>query len=270
MKLSIVLSTQPAQFEAVAYKGDFERNVARIAELGYDGVELAIRDPALIDQEAIVAVLEKHGLEVPAIGTGQAWGEEGLSFTSHIPAVREKAVQRILAHLPFAQRLGAQVIIGLIRGKTPEGLDREQVMSWLVSALRRCAEAAALRGVRLCLEPLNRYETDLINTVAEGLALLEQVGAPNLGLLLDTFHMNIEEPDMAESIRTAGERLFHFHVADSNRWHPGAGHIDFAHLLGVLKETGYEGFVSGEFLPRPDADTAAAQAIAHLRAVMPK
>ena len=124
--------------------------------------------------------------------------------------------------------------------------------------------AAAQAGVRYALEPLNRYETDLIHTVADGLALIERVGAPNFGLLLDTFHMNIEEPSIDESIREAGSRIFHFHVADSNRWHPGAGHLDFAAILDTLFATGYRGFVSGEFLPIPDAETAARQGIAYL------
>ncbi len=92
LKLAIVLSTHQAQFEAVAFKGDFEDNVKRIAELGYDGVELAIRDPRLVDADALIATLQRYGLAVPAIGTGQAWGEEGLSFTDPDPAVRAAAI----------------------------------------------------------------------------------------------------------------------------------------------------------------------------------
>jgi sugar phosphate isomerase/epimerase len=88
MKTSIVLSTHQAKFGAVAFKGDFEGNVRKIAELGYDGVELAIRDPNLVDADTLLAVTEAHGLDVPAIGTGQAWGEEGLSFTD--PAARRR------------------------------------------------------------------------------------------------------------------------------------------------------------------------------------
>ena len=121
------------------------------------------------------------------------------------------------------------------------------------------------RGVRYALEPLNRYETDLIHTVADGLALIERVGADNFGLLLDTFHMNIEEPSIEASIHACGERIFHFHVADSNRWHPGAGHIDFKSILTTLFDTGYSSFVSGEFMPKPDADTGARRAIEYLR-----
>jgi len=119
--------------------------------------------------------------------------------------------------------------------------------------------------VRFALEPMNRYETDLIHTAADGLELIERVGKENFGLLLDTFHMNIEDADIGESIRTCGDRIFHFHVADSNRWYPGAGHLDFGGILDELEKTGYQGFVSGEFMPLPDADTAAEHGIAHLR-----
>jgi sugar phosphate isomerase/epimerase len=119
--------------------------------------------------------------------------------------------------------------------------------------------------VRIALEPLNRYETSLIARVSEGLDLIAQIGADNMGLLLDTYHMNIEEPIIEDSIRTAGDRIFHFHVADSNRWYPSAGHLDFRSVLDALFETGYQGYVSGEFMPLPDPDTAGERAIAYLR-----
>ncbi|HEX9921762.1 MAG TPA: 5-keto-L-gluconate epimerase [Anaerolineae bacterium] len=265
MKLAIVLSTHAAQFEAVAFKGDFEANVIRIAGYGYDGVELAIRDPDLVDPDELAAVVEQHNLIVPAIGTGQAWGEERLSFTSDDPQVRRAAIERIKSHISLAARFKAVVILGLIRGISPAGQTHAQSMAYLVEALQECSAAAAPYGVRYALEPLNRYETDLIHTVADGLDLIERVGADNFGLLLDTFHMNIEEPSIEASIRACGERIFHFHVADSNRWHPGAGHLDFKRILDTLFETGYDNFVSGEFMPIPDAATAAQQAIAYLR-----
>ncbi len=267
MKLSVVLSTHTAQFEAVAFKGDFEANVAKIAAWGYDGVELAIRDPALVDADALLNLITAHHLVIPAIGTGQAWGEEGLSYTDPDPAVRHAAIERTIAHIPLAARANAIIIIGLLRGIVKPGLDHTQAMSWLVDALRTCCAAARPHNVRLALEPINRYETTLINNVAQGLELLERVGADNLGLLLDTFHMNIEEPDIEASIRLCGDRIFHFHVADSNRWYPGAGHLDFRAILATLAATGYDGFISGEFLPRPDAETAARRSITYLRSL---
>jgi len=268
MKLSIVLSTHATSFDALAYTGDFTRNVRRIAELGYDGVELAIRDPYLLDADAVASIVDEAGLEVPALGTGQAYVEEGLSFTSPDPEVRARAIERIRAQTDFAAFLGSQVVIGLIRGCVVEGVSRDQAVAWLVEALRECADYAVQRGVRMNFEPLCRFDTNLVNTVEETLALLEEVGAPNVGLLLDTFHMNIEEPSICASLVRAGKRIIHFHVSDSNRWYPGAGHVDFAEIVDVLKALGYEGYLSAEILPLPDPDTSAVRTITHMRPLL--
>lgn len=266
MKLSIVLSTQPARFQAATFKGDLETNLARIESLGYEGVELAIRDPKLVDAAELERLVHKHNLTVPAIGTGQAWGEEGLSFTDPEPSVRRAAIERVNSHIPVAARLHAAIIIGLVRGIVKPGVDHAQAMNWLIEALRECSAAAEPFGIKLALEPINRYETTLINNATQGLDLIERVGADNFGLLLDTFHMNIEEPSIEGSIRQTGDRIFHFHVADSNRWHPGAGHLDFKSILQALFVTSYTGFVSGEFIPMPDAAISAQKAIEYLRA----
>jgi len=267
MKLSIILSTHAAQFQAVAFKGDFQSNVAKIAGWGYDGVELAIRDPRLVDADELLRVVSAHGLEVPAIGTGQAWGEEGLSYTDRDPAVRAAAIERTKAHIPFAARTGAVIIVGLLRGIVKPGVSQGQAMDWVVEALRECCAAARPDGVRIALEPICRYETTLVNNAGQGMELLERIGADNMGLLLDTFHMNIEDAVIEEAIRLCGDRIFHFHVADSNRWYPGAGHLDFESILAALVATGYQGYVSGEFMPLPDADTSAQQGIAYLRSL---
>ncbi|MDX9828954.1 MAG: 5-keto-L-gluconate epimerase [Anaerolineae bacterium] len=265
MKLSIVLSTHAAQFQAVAFKGDLESNLAKIAAWGYDGVELAIRDPRLVDGDELLRTVSAKGLEIPAIGTGQAWGEEGLSFTDPDADVRRAAIERCKSHVPFAAKAGAAIIIGLMRGIVRKGVDHEQAMDWLVEALRECCAAARPHGVRIALEPICRYETTLINNLSQGLELLERVGADNMGLMPDTFHMNIEEPNIEESIRACGDRIFHFHVADSNRWYAGAGHLDWVSILSALMATGYQGYVSGEWMPLPDPDTSAQKGIAYLR-----
>ena len=267
MKLSVVLSTQQTQFQAASFSGSLTQNIADIAAMGYDGVELAIRDPKLVDVDALEALTREHGLRVPAIGTGQAWGEEKLSFTDPDLSVRRAAVERIKSHIPLAARFNAVIIIGLVRGIIKPGITHEQGMAWVCEALQECSAAAKPFGIRLALEPINRYETTLVNSVAQGMALIDQVGADNFGLLLDTFHMNIEEPDILQSISACGDRIFHFHVADSNRWYPGAGHLDFAGILSRLQSTGYDGFVSGEFMPLPDPLTAARENIARLRAI---
>jgi sugar phosphate isomerase/epimerase len=265
MKFSIVLSTQPASFSALAYKGKLRENIKKIKDLGYDGVELAVRDPDLINLADLQNILKEHNLPVPAIGTGQAYGEEHLSFTSEDASIREKAILRIKAQIRLAKILNSQFIIGLIRGSSAGKSGAERREGWLIEALGQCA--AEDENVNLVIEPINRYETDLINLTFEGVRLIEKIKMNNVGLLLDTFHMNIEEPSLTESILASQPYLFHFHVADSNRWYPGAGHIDFREILQLLDKIGYYGFISAEILPLPDPDTAAEQTIKHLRSI---
>lgn len=265
MKLSIVLSTQPASFSALAYKGNIEENVKRIRELGYDGVELAVRNPNELEVEHVKSLVVKNNLPVPAIGTGQAFGEEGLSFSNPDPAIRKKAIYRIKDQITFAKNFDAVVIIGLVRGIVGKDENREEAYKNMLAAFNECASFD--ENVKIVIEPINRYETNLLNTVEETLGFIDELGKPNVGLLLDTFHMNIEEPNITESIKLAKGKIFHFHVADSNRWHPGAGHINFYEIYETLQQVNYSGFVSAEILPMPNSDTAAVNNIAHLKKV---
>lgn len=263
MKLSIVLSTQPAKFNALAYKGQLGNNIVKIRKFGYDGVELAVRDPRLLDVQSVKALTLDAGFPVSAIGTGQAYSEEGLSFSDPVRTIRRQAIDRIKAQVELAKELNTIVIIGLIRGVVKPGVGAVQAEQWILAALDECA--AIDPGVRLAIEPCNRYEANTVNMVAEGIALVDKLGRANVGLLLDTFHMNIEEPDMLVSIENVGQRLLHFHIADSNRWYPGAGHIDFQAVWAKLCQIGYPGFLSAEILPQPDADTAAERTINTMR-----
>jgi sugar phosphate isomerase/epimerase len=255
MKYSIVLSTQPASFSALSYQGKLDENIRKIKEFGYDGVELAVRDPRLLDLNSLQQILQNYQLSVPAIGTGQVFGEENLSFTNPDQKIRQKTIERIKTHIELAEQLHAVIIIGLVRGKNAGGIKKEQTEQWLVEALQDCA--AFRSEVKIAIEPINRYETDILNTVSDSLTFLEKLKMENVGLLLDTFHMNIEEPDFVNSIIAAGEKIFHFHVADSNRWFPGAGHINFIPILKTLKDVFYQGYISGEMLPLPDPDSSA-------------
>ena len=262
-RLSIVLSLQPASFAAMVYRGGLEEDLGRIKALGYDGVELAIRDPGLVDRGRVLSALEAAGLPVPAIGTGQAFGEEGLSFTDPDRNVRARAVARMHAHVPLAEKLGALLIVGLIRGKSAGAQDKSRTEELILEAMRDIASGHPAQ--KFAIEPINRYETEFINTVDAGLRFLDRLKLDNVGLLLDTFHMNIEEPSPTRSIAMAGERIFHFHIADSNRWHPDAGHIDFGAVIEALDRAGYRGWLSAEILPLPDADSAARNTIVHMR-----
>jgi sugar phosphate isomerase/epimerase len=259
MRLSLVVSVEQTSFDAVAVRGGWESAVAHLAALGYDGVELAIRDPAAVDVGRIADVTRAAGLVVPALGTGQAYLRDGLSLSSPDPAIRRGAADRVIAHVGAAQRLGSLVIVGLIRGRVESG--REATERRFLEGLRPVLEAAASAGVRLVIEPINRYETDFLVTVDETLALIEGSGAPHLGVLADTFHMNIEEVSIEHTLEAAAPRLWHVHTADSNRWAPGSGHLDFGAIVRTLARIGYAGFLSAEVLPQPSPEEAAARTL---------
>lgn len=265
MKLGIVLSFQPSSFSAIPFKEGIEENIAKIKSLGFDIVELAVRNPDQLNVNWLQSILDKNQISVRAIQTGQVFLEEGLSFVNSDPVIRRKAIERIKSLVRLAKILDALVIIGLVRGKETKGISDEERDTCLCEALQECAMEN--KSVNLVVEPINRYETEIINTVESGLDLMKKVNMENVGLLLDTFHMNIEEPSMVQSIVSAKKHLLHFHIADSNRWYPGAGHINFTELFSTLKKIDYQGFVSAEILPLPDPDTAALKTIEYWRKI---
>ena len=257
MKKSIVVSIQPTKFSALAFKEDFEESIKKVADLGFDGAELAVRNPKDLKIDDIIKIIKENNLEVPAIGTGQAYGEEGLSFSDPDGTIRKMAVERIKDQIIFASHFNAQVIIGLIRGIINENVDKTEAEEWTIDCLRKCTEFAKKYNIGLTLEPVNRYESNFINTLNEGIEFIKRVDASNLGLLADTFHMNIEEVSIYSSIIQAKDYITHVHFADSNRWAPGCGHLDFAKIVQTLKKIGYQGYVSAEILPLPDPDSCA-------------
>jgi sugar phosphate isomerase/epimerase len=268
MKTAFVISASPTKFSAVSYASDLRSGIENLARLGFDGVEVHIRDPKEVDIGLIRETASRCNLGVCAIGTGQSYVEDGLSLCHSDPQIRKQAVARLKDAIDFASDLGALVIIGLIRGRTTHSMSAHEAYVLLDAGLSECLSLAAVKGVKIVIEPINRYETDMLNTVAETLNLISHIGSDNLGILLDTFHMNIEEPSIRESIVLAGEKIFHVHTADSNRWAPGFGHVDFSEVVAALREVGYEGYLSGEILPLPDVMTASKMTIQTLSATL--
>ncbi|MDI7276510.1 MAG: sugar phosphate isomerase/epimerase family protein, partial [Anaerolineae bacterium] len=246
----------------------FGAMLERFQRWGYDGVELAVRDPASLDVAALERSLRGARLPVVALATGTAYSVDGLSFVHPDAEVRRAARQRVADHCRLAARIGGYVILGLVRGRVVPGVSREQAVAWLEEGVAAACEDGVRLGVRLLFEPINRYEADLVHTAEEGLALLDRLSATNLGLLLDTFHMNIEEADICQSLRRAGPRVQHVHAADSNRCYPGAGHVDFTAVVAALREVGYAGYLSAEVLPRPDLVTSLERAAGYLRRLL--
>lgn len=167
----------------------------------------------------------------------------------------------MIGHIRFGSETGAVVIIGLMKGQKKDCGDPVKYDAYFRAGMEACIKEAEQLGVLLAFEVIDRFESDWLNTVDEGLKLLDSFGSDALSLHLDTFHMNIEEPDCAESIRKAGKRIGHVHVADSDRWYPGHAHYDFDSTFSALKEVGYERAVALESFLYPDPETAAKLAL---------
>jgi sugar phosphate isomerase/epimerase len=247
----------------------FEEKLAKAAALGADGVELMTVEPATLDADAIRASLRRNGLEAAAIGSGAVPFAAGLTMLHADPDKARQAEARARDLIDFAAAVGAPLVtIGSFRGRLASvGAGGRQQ---LVAVLREAAAYAQARGIQLALEPLNRYEADLVATADEGLAFLDEVGHPALGLLLDTYHVNIEETSWTEPFRRlmAAGRLWHVHLGDNNRLPPGRGLIDFPVIVATLREIAYTGYLSAELLARPDPDTAARQTMIYMRSLI--
>jgi sugar phosphate isomerase/epimerase len=265
MKAGCVICGPDVAFGPLALlSGTFEEKVQKAAALGYDGVELMVRDPAGLDWPYVKRTLENAGLQTPQVVTGELFGADGLRLVTPDDELYRRAMRRTESVIDLAGFLGAMVNIGRLRGRL-EGLPVADPWAEAVERLGGLADYAAQRGVRISLEPLNRYETDFILDVAGGLRMLADLQCANVGLMLDVFHMNIEEASIERSLEAAGDRCWHVHIADSNRRYPGAGHLDFDGVFAALARMGYQGYVSAELFPLPDPDTAAGETIAFIR-----
>jgi sugar phosphate isomerase/epimerase len=243
------------------YWHDLERSLAHASSLGFDAVELFTASAEVLDVSETQLLLEKYKLELAAVGTGAGKVIHGLTLTDPDAAIRKKAIEFIKSMIKLGAAFGAPAIIGSMQGNVATGVDREEALNWLADGLIYLGKHAASLGVKLIYEPLNRYETNLINTLGDGVEFLKSRQIQHVGLLADLFHMNIEEVDMAASIKSSGEYVIHVHFADSNRRPAGNGHSDFSEVANVLKEINYKGYVSAEAFAWPNSQSAATQTI---------
>ncbi len=260
-RLAIVAAVEP-EVKPLGLSGDAEPVFKEISELGYDGVELLVKDPVTLEAGKIKKLAEKYNLSIPAIGTGPTYTAYGLSLSSSSRTVREKAIERIREYIKIGKKLNSKVIIGSVKGRPK---DHKCGMKNLKSSLNKCVEYAEEMGTSILIEPLNRYESTIINTLEEAIELKDEIGSEKIGVLADTFHMNIEERSIYESIIKADGHLEHIHFADSNRQAPGEGHLDFKQIMAALKKVNYHSFISAEILPLPNQHDAAKRTIKYIK-----
>jgi D-psicose/D-tagatose/L-ribulose 3-epimerase len=223
-----------------------EATIRRLGRFGYDAIEIS-GEPELYDTDQVRRLLDQHGV--------RCWGAvtlmtEGRDLISADRYVRWGTVRYMKDGISMIQALGGEIfcVVPSTVGKIVPMASPEQEWAWGVAGLREVGEWAGERGVRIGIEPLNRFETNFINRGDQALRLAQEVNLPNVGITLDAFHINIEEADPIGAIRAARGKLVDFHVADNNRRPPGEGNLDWGALIGALGEIGYQGCLTSEFV----------------------
>jgi len=231
-----------------------EETMMRLSRFGYDGIEI-MGEPKKYDPQQVKKLLERYHLEVTSITSTACWPTTERDMANPDPEIRRKAIAYVTNCLRFACEIGAPLI-----GVLPSPVGRVKPLGsfkkewqWAVESVKRVVPYAQETGVLLGLEPLNRYESYLLNNVDQALRFIEEVGSNYVRIVLDCFHMSIEESDISTALRKAKDYLILVHVADSNRQGVGRGHTPFLSIMRTLKEIDYEGAITLEVMaPGPD------------------
>ena len=263
MKKGLSVATFATDFGPVVYSGaneaEWDAMFARVARAGYDGVDMFTDEKTEEEYRVIRSLLRRHGLGVGMV-VCICLKDQGVNFASRDEQVRLRSVEIYRAQIRKAALFAPCAMpIGFIRGPLEAGDSEEEYLTRLAKSMRELAKTAKPLGIKLCIEPINRYEANTLPTVVSVTRFIRQYGLEDMYILADLFHMNIEEGDMAEALRQAGPLVGHMHVPDSNRAAPGWGHIDYPPILAALRQIGYDGYLSSEAMPFGDSDGCALQ-----------
>ena len=265
--VSAALEELPAS-QPVTLRGSIEYVFAQAAKIGYDAVELHIREPGRYDAEQIKKTAESHKLAICAIANGMEYTVGGLSLIDDDPKKRNLALNRMLEHADFAAALGARLIVGIMRGNIPKGGDAAVYRERFGLALGQICAHAAKKNVPVVIESILRYINNYLNSATETMDFVAGFGAGNLSLHIDTHSMAIEEKNLKGSILYCKDKpLGYVHYSDNNRMYPGGGALDFLEFTRALIDIGYDGYITLECLPHPSPEEAARRGLEYMKSI---
>ncbi len=267
-RYGISIATEPlAESMPIVYRGDLRKIAEDCRALGYDGIELQLRDPQKIDAGQVLALCKETGLKITAIATALENLLNGLSMIDDDVSRRMQMRETLKKHILLGERLECPVIIGCVRGNIPPGGDPEMYLERFREEILIAADFAAEHHVTLVLEAINYYVNNYLNSIIETCDFIDGLNRPNVKLHIDTHHMAIEERDMAYSIRYAGKRIGYVHFSDNDRMYPGACGVDYVTVMRELQAVDYSGFIVFEIVPRPTADICAERGLRYCKLV---
>src|SRR5476649_176057 len=270
MKLAYMMSTPEADRMPLCWYGDPATIMRHVAAIGYAGIELQTRDPAAFSASDMGRIAADNGLSICAVGTGSIGSSDGLYFVASDATIRRRTIDRFKAVLELAAQYGVDASIGRMRGQTNMAPDRATAFGWFRTAIEELLPVAQSLGVRIVLEPQARYIGDMLNTIDETIAFIKTFDSPALVYEADLHHQAFEERSLVASL-VAGVRsglMTYVQIADSNRLAPGWGNFNWVDIVETLRASGYDGWLTMEFLQRPDSERCAQQAYRVLRAAL--
>jgi sugar phosphate isomerase/epimerase len=261
VKLAYMMATPDVKSQPLSWVGDYQNILPALAGIGYQGVELNVRDPAEFDSQALARCAAACGLSIVAVSSPALSTEDNLHLMSADADIRRQAIARFRTILELAASYGVDASIGRFRGWARWAPDRQTAESWFRTALDQLVPVAERLGNRIVLEPQMRFIGDFLNTIAETLAFIDSYGSPTLMFEGDLFHQNMEEKSLLGALVTGQRsgRMSFFQVSDSNRLAAGWGHYNWVDIIEVLTAAGYDGWLSMEHAQTPDSEAAARQ-----------
>jgi len=223
---------------------EFEGDLACMRQAGYDAVELQIADPVEFDEGRVHQALDRVGYSLCAFQTGSSYYTHGNCLCTRDDVVRRRTLGLLKSSVGLASRWKSVIVFGTLQGHLKDEPDHSAAAARIEAAISEIGRYATEKGVVVAYEPVNHLEVGFNNTIAEVAGLVRRLHLPGLKLMIDTFHMNIEERDMIAPIGDVADILAHVHLSETNRDVLGAGHLDTAAFLRELQRVHYGGYVS--------------------------
>ncbi|HZK53866.1 MAG TPA: sugar phosphate isomerase/epimerase family protein [Desulfosporosinus sp.] len=261
MKYSIAIGKTISPTSPLILGGDFVQNIKYAANLGYHAVEIHLANPDDLIEDTLKEACNRLKMEISTIGTGFMYGMEGLSLIDDSPEVQMIIMDRMHRFVDKASALRSRITIGSIKGNIPKNKERQPYFDLLAKNLHTISEYAVGKGVLILLEATNRLENNLLNSGKDVHDFITKYQLKNTKILMDSFHINIEEKSVENCLKDTGDLLGYIHFADNTRHYPGAGCFDFKKFKQAILNYGYDGVLSVECLPLPDSETVATKSI---------
>ncbi len=265
MKFCIAIGKTTTPTTPLLLEGDFVRSMERAREMGYDAVEIHTPDVEVLDTDELNAACKRLNMFIATLGTGQIYGKYGLYLMDEDEEKQKTIVEMVKKYINVAKKIGSKVTIGSIKGNVPKGADRAVCLGIMGKCLRQISDYAVEQGVTILLEATNHFENNVLNTAKDVVEMIEKNGLKNVQVLMDSFHINMEERSPGTCLADAGKHLGHIHFGDNTRWYPGSGAFNYDLFCQSIKDVGYDGVLSVECFPIPDGETAARKTMEFFR-----